>query len=245
VKRGIWIALLAAIAFAAILLARMPAAWVIPAGSGAGGCTSVEGTLWSGVCGGLRVQGTSVGDVSWRLRPLRLLDGSLAAHIAATRAASTLSGELELGFGQRVTLRQVQADLVLDPALIPGLPADLHGRARVDLALAQIDHGVITQLEGRIEAHDLEDRAGMPTPLGSYVLTFPGGSGEPTGKLRDLGGPLAVEGTLRLTPKPGYEFEGLVAPRPGAPPEIVNPLMPFLGPPDAAGRRPFSVEGTF
>lgn len=244
-KRGIWIALLAAVAFAAILLARMPAAWVIPTASTNGACTSVEGTLWSGVCGGLRVQGTPVGDVSWQLQPQQLLYGRVATHIAATHDASTLSADVELGFGQRLTLRHVQADLALDPTSIPGLPAPLHGRAHIDLALARIDHGVITELQGRIEAHDLEDRAGMPTPLGSYALTFPGGSGEPTGKLRDLGGPLAVEGTLRLTPKPGYEFEGLVTPRPGAPPEIVNSIMPFLGPPDAAGRRPFSAEGTF
>jgi len=46
------------------------------------------------------------------------------------------------------------------------------------------------------------------------VVTFPGGPGEPTGKLRDLNGPLAVEGTLRLTRQPGFELEGLVAARP-------------------------------
>ena len=244
-NRGAWIALFAVVAFAAILLARMPAAWVIPAGGSArGACASVEGTLWSGVCSGLRVQGTPVGDFSWELYPMRLLYGRLAGHVAATRAANTLSADVELGLGQRATLRHVKADLALDPALIPGLPATLHGRATLDLELVRIEHGVITQLKGRIEAHDLEDRAGLATPLGSYVLTFPEAKGEPTGKLRDLDGPLAVEGTLRLTPQPGYELEGLVAPRRGAPPEIVSSL-PFLGAPDATGRRPFSVVGTF
>ncbi len=243
-KRGVWIALLAALAFAAILLARMPAAWVVPASGAWGSCASVEGSLWAGVCAGLRVQGTPLGDLTWQLHPLRLLTAKLVAHIAVARGASALTAEVELGLGGRVTLRHVLADVALDPAVIPDLPASLHGRAHLDLALAEIEHGVITQLEGRIEAHDLEDRTGMPTPLGSYVLTFPGGGGEPTGKLRDLDGPLAVEGTLRLTRQPGYELEGLVAPRSGAAPEIVNSVR-FLGPPDAAGRRPFSVEGTF
>jgi general secretion pathway protein N len=251
VKRGAWIALFALVAFVAILLARMPAAWVIPAGRSArAACASVEGTLWSGVCSGLRVQGAPVGDVSWELYPMRLLYGRLAGHVAAARAANTVTADVELGFGQRATLRHVKADLALDPALIPGLPATLHGRVSLDLERVRIEHGVITQLEGRIEAHDLEDRAGLPTPLGSYVLTFPEAKGEPTGKLRDLDGPLAVEGTVRLTRQPGYVLEALIAPRPGAPPEILNTLgqwsaLGFLGSPDATGRRPFSLEGTF
>ena len=40
------------------------------------------------------------------------------------------------------------------------------------------------------------------------------------------------------------EAEGLVAARTGAPPELINNLR-FLGSPDATGRRPFSVAGTF
>jgi hypothetical protein len=110
--------------------------------------------------------------------------------------------------------------------------------------VAELQHGIITQLQGRIEARDLEDSSGANTPLGSYLVTFPGGSGAPTGKLHDLDGPLALEGTLRLTPAPGFELEGLIAPRPGAPPELVNNIR-FFGSPDASGRRPFSVSGTF
>jgi len=75
-------------------------------------------------------------------------------------------------------------------------------------------------------------------------VTFPGGSAEPIGKLRDLDGPLAVEGSLRLTRQPGFDLEGLVAPRSGAAPELVNNIR-YLGSPDATGRRPFSVAGTF
>ncbi len=114
------------------------------------------------------------------------------------------------------------------PGSFRACPQSLHGRAHVELAQAQIQHGVITQLEGRIEARDLEDRSGANTALGSYLVTFPGGSGEPTGRLRDLDGPLALEGTLRLTPQPGFELEGLIAPRHGAPPELVNNIR-FLG----------------
>jgi hypothetical protein len=244
VKRGIWITLLAALAFAAIFFVRMPAAWLIPAGGERDPCGSVDGSLWSGVCSGLRIGRTPAGDVSWRFLPLRLLAGRLAARVSVARGAAALSAEVELGFGQKVTVRHLLGDLPLDPAIIPGLPASLSGRAHIDLKLLRLEHDLVTELAGSIEAHDLEDHSGRSTALGSYVVTFPGGAGEPTGKLRDLEGPLAVEGTLRLTRQPGYELEGLVAPRAGAAPELINNIR-YLGSPDAAGRRPFSVAGSF
>jgi general secretion pathway protein N len=243
VKRSLWIAV-AVIVFAAIVIARMPAAWIIPAGRTQGSCTSIDGSLWSGTCNGLRVRGTPVGDVSWELHPLRLAAGRLAAHVTVAQGAANATADVELGFGERITARHVLADFPLDPKLVPALPPALQGHARVDLALLEVQRGVITQLQGRIEAHDLQESSGSNTLLGSYVVTFPGGSGDPVGQIRDLEGPLALTGTLHLTRQPGFELEGLIAARQGAPPELVNNLR-FLGSPDASGRRTFSLSGTF
>jgi hypothetical protein len=244
VKRPLWIALLAAVAFVAIVLARMPAEWVVPMRGPQWACASIDGSLWSGMCGGLKVSGTPLGDLSWELHPLRLAAGRLAAHLTLSHGPADAAADVELTFGQRLTARNVVADLPLDPALLPSLPPNLHGRAHVDLSLAQVQRGVIRQLQGRIEVHNLEERSGNNTALGSYSVSFPGGSGDPVGALRDLEGPLALEGTLRLTPAPGFELEGVIAARRGAPPELVNSLR-FLGSPDATGRRPFSLSGTF
>ena len=243
-RRSLWIALLAAVAFVVIVLARMPAAWVVPTRGTQWACASIDGSLWSGSCAGLTVSGTPLGDMSWELHPLRLLAGRLAAHLTLSHGPADAAADVEVTFGQRLTARNVIADLPLDPALLPSVPANLHGRAHVDLALAQVQRGVIRQLQGRIEARNLEERSGNNTALGSYSVSFPGGSGDPVGTLRDLEGPLALEGTLRLTSAPGFELEGVIAARRGAPPELVNSLR-FLGSPDATGRRPFSLSGTF
>src|SRR4029077_10492158 len=120
----------------------------------------------------------------------------------------------------------------------------LRGSLHTDLALVRLEHGRLAELKGRIEAHDLTQRTGRVTPLGSYAISFPGGGTEPLGTLTDLGGPLAVEGTLRLTDQPGYVLEGQVAARGDAAPELIGSLQ-FLGSPDASGRRPFSIAGTF
>lgn len=243
-KRPLWIALLAAAAFVAIVLARMPAAWVVPARGAQWACASLDGSLWSGTCAGLTVSGTPLGDLSWELHPLRLAAARLAAHLTLSHGPAEAAADVELTFGQRITARNLVADLPLDPALLPAVPPNLHGRAHIELALVQVQHGVIRQLQGRIEARNLEERSGNNTALGSYSVSFPGGRGDPVGTLRDLEGPLALEGTLRLTPAPGFELEGVIAARRGAPPELVNSLR-FLGSPDATGRRPFSLSGTF
>jgi len=240
--RPLWIALAAAAAFAVILLSRLPASWVVPR-SGSVACTSPDGTLWSGSCSGLSVEGTPFGDLTWDVAPLRLLTGTLAAHLVA-RGPVTGSADVALRVGGSVSLRNVVTDLKLDPRQIPHLPPQLRGNVHTDLALVRLEHGRIAELKGRIEAHDLSQRTGHVIPLGNYALTFPGGGTEPVGTLVDLGGPLAVAGTLRLTSQPGYVLEGQVAPRADAAPELVGNLQ-FLGSPDAAGRRPFNIAGTF
>ena len=244
-KRAVWIALLAAVAFVVIVLARMPAAWVLPARGPQWACGSIDGSLWSGTCAGLTVSGKPLGDLSWELHPLRLAAGRLTAHLTLGHGPADAAADVELTlFGQRLIARNLVADLPLDPALLPSVPAGLHGRAHAELALAEVQRGVIRQLQGRIEARNLEERSGNNTALGSYAVSFPGGSGDLVGTLRDLEGPLALEGTLRLTPAPGFELEGVIAARRDAPPELVNSLR-FLGSPDATGRRPFALSGTF
>jgi general secretion pathway protein N len=242
-RRTPWIVLLAVLAFAVIVVSRLPASWVMPSGGRTGfSCASVDGSVWSGVCSGAAVQRIALGDLTWDFRPLRLFAGALAAQVTLAHGPISVRGEVALGLGRRLTLRNLSADLAVDHRTLPQVPRDLSGTLHLDLALARIVKGAITELHGRLEAHDLVDTHGHSTPLGSYALTFPGA--DLTGQLQDLGGPLAVSGTVRLTPGPGYAVEGLVAARAGAPPELVNNLT-YLGSADAQGRRPFSMAGTF
>jgi hypothetical protein len=244
VRRGLWIGIAALAAFMAIVVARLPAAWVVPGSGPHALCAGVDGSVWSGTCTGMSVAGNPVGDVSWQLRPLQLFLGRLVVHASAVHEAAQVSADVQLGLGERLTARALVGDLPLDPRVIPGLPDNLSGRAHLNLPLARLEHGVITQLVGRIELHDLVDHSGNTTALGSYVIDFPAGaSGDPVGKLHDLEGPLAVEGTMRLTRQPGFELEGEITARPGAPPELINNIR-FLGSPDALGRRPFTISGT-
>jgi len=140
----------------------------------------------------------------------------------------------------------VHARFELDPQLLPALPANLTGGARADLAYIEMKGNLLTDLRGRIEVHDLMQHQGAGTPLGSYSLSFPGarGGGELVGELQDLGGPLALAGTVRMTPEPGFLLDGKVATRASVTADLARQLQ-ILGPPDAQGRRSFSIANTF
>ena len=246
-RRSILITVLAVVAFAVIVIARLPASWVVPAPPGVVSCATVEGSIWNGTCTGLIAQGSALGDLEWDLHALRLLSGKLSANVVLTRPTGSIRGDFDIGLDKSVTAHNVQADLPLDQdvmSLMPGNLRTIHGNARADITMAHVVKNIVTQLQGRIELHDLEDRGHDITPLGSYSLTFPGGSGDPTGQLQDLGGPLSVQATVRLMQdQAGFDLEGYITPRPGAPQSLVDELE-FL-PADAQGRRQFGTQWTF
>jgi general secretion pathway protein N len=265
VKRTLVIGVLAVLAFAVILIARLPASWVVPSSPASKiACADAGGTIWNGGCTGLTFQGQNVGDVTWVLHPLPLLSGKVAAHAVLTRApglpgaagAARLGqgaapsapahaeADVETNFsGKDLTARNVKADFSFDPTLAPQLHMPFLGNLHADLSQVQVKNGALAQVQGEVQVHDLRDgRDNME--LGSYSLTFPGGAGEQTARLRDLGGPLAIEGTVRFTNEPGVVVDGLVAPRPTASEDLLNQLR-ILGTPDAQGRRPFSFASTF
>jgi general secretion pathway protein N len=240
------VVVLVIVAFAAIVLARLPASWLLPSGNANFSCASVDGSIWSGYCSGLTVRGTALGDLTWQLRPARLLAGKLAAHIDLEHPPVTSArADVEIGLGDTIVARHLTASLSLDPTVLPAVPPTLTGSVHADLALAKVTKkGIVTALEGTVQANNLVDHSGYLTPLGNFVVTFPGGGSQPAGNVQDAGGPLAVTGTIVLTPQPGYELSGYVTPRANATQPLLNAIQ-FLGSPDAEGRRPFALSGTY
>lgn len=245
-RRGAKIAAAAVAAFAAVVIARFPARWAAGALPRGASCSRISGTLWSGACAGLAEEGSPLGDLTWDVHPLALLTASLSADIEFSRGAGTIRGRIAIGPSGAFTGHGLRGAFPLDRTLFAELPAGTQASAQVDLPYLRCKGLRVTAIRGRIEVRGLTDARGEP--LGDYRLSFPAGSASassgPIGHLSDLGGPFSVDGTVRLTAEPGYVLEAQVAPRPGAPPDLVNALR-FLGSPDSNGRRPFSISGTF
>ncbi len=120
------------------------------------------------------------------------------------------------------------------------------GRLELEIVRVRIVEGLPRDAEGRLFVRSLRAPGPGGAELGDFELTIGEGAvgtGTLTGRLADLGGPLRVRGTIELKRDRSYFVSGEVAPGPGAGPAIFDTLS-SLGPPDSAGRRPFSVEGT-
>jgi general secretion pathway protein N len=242
-RRAVWIALAALLVFAVFLVARLPVRWVsgwIPSDVQ---CARLAGSVWKGQCAGLVVRGQPVGDVRWSLAPTRLIAGRIGGDVIVTKGLLDVRGYVEATPTGSGSARNIRAVVPLDPAVLPQAPRGVRGSLRAELATLEWSGRAITGISGRIEALELMQRS---MALGDYVVVFPaaGAGAEPVGALNDLRGPLEISGTLRLTREPGWELQGLVAARPEASPELARQLQ-YLGRPDAAGRRPFSIAGTW
>jgi hypothetical protein len=248
-RRLPWRSLLAAgFVFIATLIVRFPAPWLKPLLPRGVACRVLSGTLWAGECLGLEVTGSPLGDLDWTLRGLPLLRAELAGTLAVDEPGEVVTTGFAISPGGSLRFQDLHASLALTQPLYRNLlPRLAGGRIEANLSQLEFARRRLRRLRGRIDALDILEPGAPPTPLGSYELRFdapPEPNGDLIGLVHDLGGPIAFDGRLQLTPVPGFRLEGRVAARGDADPGIVRTLE-FLGPPGADGRRPLSEEGTF
>jgi len=194
-------------------------------------------------------------DVGWTLHPWALALGRLELELRSADARAPGRGLLALGFGGRLRVQELHAELPVDSGFLPVFPPGWSGQVQLALASLEFEHGRLAALRGTAVARGLAQRQ-PAMPFGSYELRFDGdgsaggaraaggSAGAIVGQLRDLGGPLAVTGTLTIRNGHEYELDGFAAARPDASAEL-SKAVEFLGPADAQGRRPYSLAGSF
>ncbi len=235
--------ILAVSAFMLVLIVRFPARWISPLLPQGMHCEQLEGTAWSGTCRGLTARGSAQGDLSWKLHFRSLLSRQFGARLDLTGPDAYLRGDVARGFNGALDGVNLTLDLPLTSALVSSLPGGAHARLHADLARVEWTGKFFSVLQGELDIQNLVGSQGQA--FGNYQVIFgPDAGDSPTGVVHDMGGPLALDATLQLTHDPGYLLQGRVAARPSAAPEFADELK-YLGSADAAGRRPFSMTGTF
>jgi hypothetical protein len=257
-RRTGWLITLGVLALLAFALVTLPAGVASgplrKAGIDAG---AFGGSLWSGRATGLAWRGNAIGDLEWQVAPLQLLRGRVAGHARITRADGTIETDFALGITGR-DLRLQGTSFSLPLAAVAGLPLGLppgwQGRATGQFDSIEVSQGWPTKLSGTLELDDLVAPPPRNAPVGSYHVVFPAPQPQPslsvpmdpsnlTAQVKDRSGPFAVDGQFTLGRSRNFALEGTLAPRGPVPPAMERSLQ-LLGPPDAAGRRPFSVGGT-
>lgn len=236
------------VAFLAFAIFTLPARVVLGQlerfGIHAGG---VQGTIWNGSAQVLQIGDTHVGSVNWKLHILPLLTLRPAATVDVKRTDGFARSDVTLT-GNRVVLENVSASLpisALPPQVAPG---GWQGSINARFATLTLADGWPVAADGTLDLMDLTGPPRRPANLGSFRVTFPANdaadSDTLTGTLSDIDGPIQITGTLQLKASDrSYLIDGLLATKPGAPADFQRSLE-FLGPPDAQGRRQFSLSGT-
>jgi hypothetical protein len=250
VKRGRLALLLVAglLVFVAVLLAYLPASWVVvrlPAALQFE-CADVGGSIFEGECLGAKLQGKALGDATWNLGRLALLRGRLVGDVDV-RGALNARADLDVNLSGNGELRNLRANFPLDPQVIPQAPPDQRGTLVADLKRVVLENRAPRAIEGNLELQNFRQVGARPLELGSYRVEFDGKTqpeGNAIGKLSDLGGPFEMVGTVTLIPPDGYLVQGTIAGRTAQAESLVREIT-VGAPPDTSGRTPFSFEGSY
>jgi general secretion pathway protein N len=208
---------------------------------------TLSGTVWNGSTDTVAIAGRPLGSIAWRIRPLHFLRGRLMFDGQLAAGGGSIGGRFALGIGPRVEAWNVELRWPLDALPLRAVPPGWSGVLQGTISEAAFSDGRIQKLQGILDARELRQPAPNAVAIGSYRLLFDerARQGEAlVGQLQDLDGPMQVSGSLTLGAQRDYTLEGQVAPRPNAPQSITDTLR-FLGTPDAQGRRPFSIAGTY
>jgi general secretion pathway protein N len=253
-KRNALLVVLGVGALLAFALATLPA-------SVAGGrlarlgfeAAEFSGSVWTGSASGLAWRGSPLGDLQWQLSPAALLRGHLAGHAALARADGSVDTRFDLGWTGEAALSDTSFALPVEVLsdLPIGMPHGWRGRVSGKLDEVVVRHGWPTRLRGAFDMDGLVTPPPRNSAIGSYhvVMPHPKPTHEGslpdylTAKVTDKDGPFSVDGQLAVGKDRSFLFEGGVAVR-GNVPEAMRQSLEMLGPPDAAGRRPFTVSGT-
>jgi len=252
-QRKHWIAL-GVIAYLLFMLVRLPAR-VLAGTLARNGVVTGEltGTLWRGQAQQLQAGVLNLGKVAWQWRALPLFAGQLAADIQITQDNGHAEARVALSLNGTLTVTQLNASLPLQSLVgSGGLPGGWIGKAQARFSDLSFKNNWPVSAHGELDVLDLTGPARTPNNLGSYHLSFPVTDNQKSNNEQALVGALsdrpdaaiAVTGTLKLEANRNYLLDTMVMARGNAPADIVQGMQ-MLGSPDAQGRRPFSVSGSF
>lgn len=204
--------------------------------------SGLEGSIWSGSAAEASVAGLYFRDLRWRMRPLRLLTGKVAASVEASPSSGFLEADVALGFGGEVALTNVNGSLPLNAfATVARMPG-LAGNASIQFAELRIRDGLPVAADGTLAVADLVAPMVDPAPIGGYRAEFFTEDSAVVASIEDVNGAFDLAGSLTISADRNYQFLGKVAAT-GSTSEKLRQQLRFLGSPNDRGQHEIRLEG--
>jgi len=249
-KRILGLILLALVAYAVFVIAKLPMAVAYQA-VGAYVPAAVrlydfEGTVFYGEARALISERVQLDRVRWRFHPQSLLRGRLAYRLRVDTVAGSVRGRVGTSVTRALVAEELEGIVNLRDLMILLGEDEPKGTGWMIPAIAEIrrDTDGRVGVWGSVELNDLVWTEGMRVELGGLVMEMEGDGPPWTVVLRDNGGPVRVTGELELDPAGGYRLSGMLTAREDSSPEVEQ-VLEMVSTGDSEGRHSIEIQGSF
>ena len=226
-------------AFVVMFPARVAYDWFAPQSVRVSG---LEGSVWSGSATEATVAGFYLRDLKWRLRPLLLFTGKLAARVEASPASGFLEADVAVGVGGDVTFANVTGSVPLSAfAAIAGMPG-LDGEASIEFQELRIRDGLPVVADGTLAVSGLVAPVVDATSIGGYRAEFFTDDNAVVASVEDVNGVFDLAGSLTVSADRNYVFIGKVAATEETSEKLQKQLR-YLGSPNDRDQHDIRLEG--
>jgi general secretion pathway protein N len=226
-------------AFLLMFPARVAYNWFAPPTVQVGG---LEGSIWSGSAAEASIAGLYFRGMEWRLRPIRLLAGKIAASVKASPSSGFLEADVALGFGGDVMLTDVNGSLPLSAFAAAARMPGLSGNASIQFEKFRIRDGLPIAADGTLAVADLVAPMVDASPIGGYRAEFFTEDDAVVASVEDMDGVFDLAGSLTISANRKYQFIGKIAATDKTSDKLRQQLR-FLGSANDRGQHDIRLEG--
>lgn len=206
--------------------------------------SGIRGTIWSGSAREFSTNGVYLRNLTWKIRPLRLLIGKAVYVVSGSPASGFLDSEIAIGLGGTVTMHNLNASVPLQmfekAAGIPGL----RGTASLQFKRLQLINGRAVAMEGSMDVTGLTLASFSNFSLGGYRAEFFTQNNGIVASVEDTDGVVDLAGSLQLNPDKTYAFLGQVIAKSDTP-ESLTRLVARLPSTNDRGQHELRLEGSY
>lgn len=242
---------LSLIGFAAYLFflsANLPADYAIDwleSGNPAISIRGSAGTVWKGEAEEASFNTTPLGSVKWRFTPLGLLGGQLKYRLELSDPGQNLTGFAAMNIitGQYLLSGlqgRISAEII--PSLVGQSSVQTRGNVEVDIEKLGFSQQKITSALGNIRWIDATVQSPINVELGNLQFNLTSDASSVKTTIKDLAGPLKVDGEIVLSPDMTYRIQGKIKPASTSDTGLAN-MLRSIGRPGAEGSTLIDYSG--
>lgn len=164
--------------------------------------SSISGTIWSGRIENISVSNIKIGSLAWNVHPLKLLLAELSMDVSIVKNKQFVTSKVILSSTGKINLEKTQffVNLSLFQPLTYGMPFSYTGIAEGTFPSVLLDKNNDIGINGRLTLTDLTLVSPQRQLFGDFTVDFkPNGKSDTTAKVKDIAGPLKVDGILTLS----------------------------------------------